>query len=102
LSYRYSAILAAVLYVVVDVVSGNDQASLVAIGVIALFIGYMPGGIIGSVLRFFRGDGIDDISPAQRSLAAYALRQQQKAKAPPPGSDLQPSAFAERVLAGER
>lgn len=102
LSYRYSAILAATLFIAVDVLAGKDQASLVAIGAIALFIGYLPGGLIGTALRFFRGDGIDDVSPAQRSLADYALARHHKAAAPPPGTGLEPTAFAERLLAGRK
>ena len=58
------------------------------IGAIALFIGYLPGGLIGTVLRFVRGDGIWP-SPAQRSLAAFAAREDQtRGDAPPPGHDL--------------
>jgi branched-chain amino acid transport system permease protein len=102
LSYRYSAVLAAVLFVAVDIVSGKPGSSLVAIGAIALFIGYLPGGLIGTALRFFRGDGIDDVSPAQRSLADYALARQRKAGAAPPGTGLHPTAFADRVLAGDK
>jgi ABC-type branched-subunit amino acid transport system permease subunit len=102
LSYRYSAILASILFVAVDVLTGKDQSSLVAIGFIALFIGYLPGGLIGTVLRFFRGDGIDDVSPAQRSLAEYAMARQREADAPPPGTGLEPTAYAEDLLAGRQ
>jgi len=102
LSYRGGAVLAAVLYVSVDVLTGHPQSSLVVIGIVALFIGYLPGGVIGSLLHVFRGDGLDSVSPAQRSLARYAAEQQRKANLPPPGADLQPSGFADRLLAGER
>ena len=99
LSYRISAVLAAILYIAVDVAVGQNGASLIVIGAIALFVGYLPGGLIGTVLRFVRGDGIGP-SPAQRSLAAFAKARAQAAAAPPPGHDLQPSAFARRLRAG--
>lgn len=100
LSYRSGAILAAVLFVCVDVVTGKDQSSLIVIGLIALFIGYLPGGLIGSGLRLFRGDAADGGSPVQRSLAEYALARQAIDVAPPPGEGLEPSKFAERLLSG--
>jgi branched-chain amino acid transport system permease protein len=100
LSYRSGAILAAVLYVAVDVATGRTNSSLIVIGAVALFIGYLPGGVIGSVLRIFSGDGIDDVSPAQRSLAHFALERRRRETAPPPGTGLQPSAFAEKILVG--
>jgi branched-chain amino acid transport system permease protein len=99
LSYRVSAILAAILYIAVDVAVGQRGASLIIIGAIALFVGYLPGGIIGTVLQFVRGDGISP-SPAQQSLARFARARAQADDAPPPGHDLAPSRFAERLLAG--
>ncbi|MBV9484594.1 MAG: ABC transporter permease [Frankiaceae bacterium] len=102
LSYRTSAIAAATLFVAFDVLVGKDQASLIIIGIIALFIGYLPGGLIGSLLRWFRGDSTDEASPMQRSLVAYALVQQRVESAPPVGDGLEPSAFAERLLTGSR
>jgi branched-chain amino acid transport system permease protein len=102
LSYRYSALLASILFVSVGVISGKADSSLVAIGFVALFIGYLPGGLIGTTLRFFRGDGIDDVSPAKRSLAEYALARQREDAAPPPGTGLEPTAYAEDLLAGRQ
>jgi branched-chain amino acid transport system permease protein len=99
LSYRVSAILGAVVYISVDVAVGHNFASLIVIGAIAVFIGYLPGGLIGTVLRFVRGDGIGP-SPAQQSLAKFARARAQVDQAPPPGQDLEPSSFAERLLAG--
>jgi branched-chain amino acid transport system permease protein len=99
LSYRSSAILAATLFIAVDQATGKTGSSLIVIGGIALFIGYLPGGVIGTVLRYVRGDGVGP-SPAQRSLAAFAARQAAVEEAPPPGHDLQPSAFASRLIAG--
>jgi branched-chain amino acid transport system permease protein len=99
LSYRVSAILGAVVYISVDVAVGHNFASLIVIGAIAVFIGYLPGGLIGTVLRFVRGDGIGP-SPAQQSLAKFARALAQVDQAPPPGQDLEPSSFAERLLAG--
>jgi branched-chain amino acid transport system permease protein len=99
LSYRSSAVLAATLYIVVDSATGHQGASLIVIGAIAIFVGYLPGGVIGTVLRFVRGDGVGP-SPAERSLAAFAAKRRRIEEAPPPGWDLEPSQFAERVLAG--
>jgi branched-chain amino acid transport system permease protein len=97
LSYRVSAVLAAVLFVAVDVAVGQEGASLIVIGGIALFIGYLPGGLIGAVLRFVRGDGIGP-SPAQQSLARFAVARAQAQSTPPPGTGLEASRFAERLL----
>jgi branched-chain amino acid transport system permease protein len=101
LSYRSGAILAAVLFVAVDVLTGKDQSSLIVIGFIALFIGYLPGGIIGTVSRLVRGDGTE-ASPMQRSLADFAIRQHEVVTAPPPGTGMRPSKFADRLLTGGR
>ncbi|HEX3705022.1 MAG TPA: ABC transporter permease [Mycobacteriales bacterium] len=99
LSYRTSAILAATLFIGFDSATGHQGSSLIVIGAIALFIGYLPGGVIGTVLRFVRGDGVGP-SPAERSLAAFVAARRRITEAPPPGWDLEPSKFAERVLSG--
>ncbi|HVV77355.1 MAG TPA: ABC transporter permease [Mycobacteriales bacterium] len=49
-SYRSSAILAAALFIGVDSATGHQGSSLVVIGLIALFIGYLPGGLAGRLL----------------------------------------------------
>jgi branched-chain amino acid transport system permease protein len=100
LSYRSGAMLAAVLFVVIDVLTGKDQSSLLFIGGIAMFIGYLPGGIIGTVLRLVRGDATEGASPMQRSLANYAINRQRVETAPEPGTGLKPSTFADRLLSG--
>ncbi|HVV74821.1 MAG TPA: ABC transporter permease [Mycobacteriales bacterium] len=99
LSYRVSAILGAIVYICVDVVVGQRGSSLIFIGAIAIFVGYLPGGLIGSVLRFVRGDGVGP-SAAQQSLAKFALARRRAEQAPPPGSDLQPTAFASSLMGG--
>lgn len=101
LSYRSGAILAAILFVSFDVITGKDQASLIVIGLIALFIGYLPGGIIGTLSRLVRGDGTE-ASPMQRSLAAFAKREREIVIAPSPGAGMRPSRFADRLLTGSR
>ncbi|MGN6475264.1 MAG: hypothetical protein ACTHK4_16665, partial [Mycobacteriales bacterium] len=68
---------------------------------IALFVGYLPGGVIGTVLRFVRGDGVG-LSPAQKSLADFATARAREEAAPPPGHDLQPTRFAEGLLSGSK
>jgi branched-chain amino acid transport system permease protein len=100
LSYRSGAVCAAVLFVAVDVLTGKDQSSLIFIGGIALFIGYLPGGLIGTALRLVRGDGSEGPSLMQRSLANYAKAQRRIDVPPEPGADLEPSAFAEKLLSG--
>ena len=91
------------LFVCVDVLTGKDQSSLIVIGLIALFIGYLPGGLIGTFLRLFRGDGGDGVSPVQRSLADYALAARTRSTPRhPPARGSQPSEFAERLLTGSR
>jgi branched-chain amino acid transport system permease protein len=99
LSYRVSAILGAVVYIAVDVAVGQNFASLIVIGTIAVFVGYLPGGLIGTVLRFVRGDGIGP-SPAEESLAKFARARAQVEHAPPPGEDLEATPFAKRLFAG--
>jgi branched-chain amino acid transport system permease protein len=98
LSYRSSAILAAILYIAVDTATGHQGSSLIVIGSIALFVGYLPGGVIGTALRFVRGDGIGP-SPAQRSLAEFVVART-RAEQAQLGEGLQPSRFAGRLLAG--
>jgi branched-chain amino acid transport system permease protein len=98
LSYRLSAVLGAVLYIAVDVAVGQRGASLVMIGAIALFVGYLPGGLIGTVLRFVRGDGVGP-SPAEESLAKFARARAAIEHAPPAGEGLEPSTFAKQLLA---
>jgi branched-chain amino acid transport system permease protein len=100
LSYRTGAIAAAILFVVVDVATGQAQASLVVIGFVALFIGYLPGGVIGSALRVVAGDGVEAVSPLQRSLARFAQARAARAAAPAPGTGLVPSTFASHLLTG--
>jgi hypothetical protein len=58
--------------------------------------------VIGSLLRVFRGDGIDDVSPAQRSLSRFAAERQRRATAAAPGAGWEPSRFAIELLAGGR
>jgi hypothetical protein len=41
------------------------------------------------------------MSPAQKSLADYAVARAEAEAAPPPGHDLQPTRFAESLLTGK-
>jgi branched-chain amino acid transport system permease protein len=84
------AILAAVLYVLIPRQFDLDIASAIGLfGIGALFLGRMPGGLVGQVRR---------IGPALRRGVAEQYRQaRQPVPAPPPAPV--PTAFAERILA---
>lgn len=86
------AVLAAALYVAVPRLTGQDVQSAVGIfGIGALFLGRLPGGVIGQFQRL--------PALATAGLAA-AWRQAREQSAPPPEPEpLVPSPFAERVLA---
>ena len=92
LSYRSGAVVAAVLFVLIDSIVGTDGAGLFVTGLIGTQIGWLPGGIVGTASRLTRG-GILRRS-LQKHLAAEAERQAQ----PPPGTGLEPSAYARELV----
>lgn len=94
-SFLSGSIVAAALFVVLDLVLGTG-ASTLAIGILALFVSRLPGGIVGTLL-LVRGHGP---LPA-RFAKAYAEAHR---PAVPPAAPLtwQPTPFAQTVLAERR
>lgn len=91
-TFLSGAVVAAVLFVALDVLLGEGASSLV-IGLLALFSGRLRGGLVGQALRLASA-----ASPA-RMYARYerevvVSRSQPAAELPDP----EPSAFAQRVL----
>jgi branched-chain amino acid transport system permease protein len=83
------AILAAVLYVLIPRQLDLDIASAIGIfGFAALFLGRLPGGIVGQVGRLG--------TVLQRGVAEQYRRAREPEPEPPPA--LVPTAFAERIL----
>jgi branched-chain amino acid transport system permease protein len=82
------AILAAVLYVAIPRITGQDLASAVGLfGLAALFLGRLPGGIIGQL----------ELAPA--ALARWLGRNYRDAMTPPPPRPaLRPTDLARRAL----
>ncbi|MEY2460708.1 MAG: branched-chain amino acid transport system permease protein livM, partial [Acidimicrobiaceae bacterium] len=87
------AVLAAVIYVMLPLAIGQDiQASVFFLGIAALFLGRLPGGLIGVLRRV----PVWVIAAARKEFDAI----QQRAKEPvaEPAADLLPTAFAHTVL----
>jgi branched-chain amino acid transport system permease protein len=86
------AVLAAVIYVMLPLAINQDiQASVFFLGIAALFLGRLPGGLIGVFRR---------IPPAVTRAARNEFERAQQAKrepAPEPVA-MQPTAFAKKVL----
>ncbi|MHB8341787.1 MAG: branched-chain amino acid ABC transporter permease, partial [Mycobacteriales bacterium] len=117
LSYVSGAALAAGLYVGLDALLGRPGASQIVIGLGALAIGFLPGGIVGVISRA-RRRGFVPGSLYARFLAARegarspalplpALTSPGVVLAPPeatggPVEVLVPSGFARRVTSGRR
>jgi branched-chain amino acid transport system permease protein len=91
-SYLSGGIFAAVLFVALDLVLG-DGGSILVIGVLALFMSRLPGGIVGTALTVIRGERL----PQQWADAYVAATK--PAPVEQPGPPLEPSEFAQRVLA---
>jgi branched-chain amino acid transport system permease protein len=87
------AVLAAVIYVMLPLAIHQDiQASVGFLGFAALFLGRLPGGLMGG-LRRIPG------AFARAARAEYdAIQRRADAPAPDPGAELRPTAFALRVL----
>ena len=94
LSYRMGAILAAIVFVVTPVLTGQQGSSLFVVGLFAMFIGQLHGGIIGTLSRAMGG--------VRASLVHRVRAQSEPDIAPPTGTGLRPSSFATRVLTGSR
>jgi branched-chain amino acid transport system permease protein len=90
-SYLSGTMVAAAIFVVLDVVLGAGASTLV-IGILALFMSRLPGGIIGTLLSLRDGGRL----PARLANAYTAARRAPAADLPV--VPLQPSAFARQVL----
>jgi branched-chain amino acid transport system permease protein len=92
LSYLSGAPVAAALFVLIDQFTGQDQSGLFVIGLLGIFIGYLPGGVVGTASRLTRG-GI-----LRRSLQSYLEAEAERRAQPPPGTGLEPTAFARELV----
>jgi len=96
-SYLSGSILAAALFVVLDVALGTGASTLV-IGILALFVSRIPGGLVGFALslrhRNVRVPGLDQITTSPRGQTAGSATAE--------ATDLVPSEFAVAVLQGSR
>ena len=91
-SYLSGTMVAAALFVVLDVLLGQGASTLV-IGILALFVSRLPGGVVGSLLGLRQGARVP------RGLAQAYLQARPGRSVPPPEAPvLVPSAFATRVL----
>lgn len=95
-SYLSGTMVAAALFVVLDVAL-DPGASTLAIGILALFVSRLPGGIVGTLLELARGAR----TPAGLT-EAYLQARRRSALLPEPAEPLQPSSFALQVLAERR
>ena len=89
-SYLSGAMVAAALFVVLDAVLGTGASTLV-IGILALFVSRLPGGIVGTLMSARNGR-----LPA--GLARGYAQARRQPPAPEPAA-LEPSMFARTVLA---
>jgi branched-chain amino acid transport system permease protein len=86
------AVLAAVIYVMLPLaIHQNIQASVFFLGVAALFLGRLPGGLIGVLRRI-------PVWFTAAARAEYARVEQSKQELPPPADVLKPTPFAHAVL----
>ena len=87
------AVLAAIIFVMLPLaINQNIQASVFFLGVAALFLGRLPGGLIGVLRRI----PVWVTASARRE---YDAIQQQAHEPPPePAADLRPTAFAQTIL----
>jgi branched-chain amino acid transport system permease protein len=69
LSYLAGAPLAAFLFIFFDVIFGREGASLFVIGLLAVLIAFLPGGVVGTVTRLVRDRNIPE-SLARRYVEA--------------------------------
>ena len=87
------AVLAAVIYVMLPLAIGQDiQASVFFLGVAALFLGRLPGGLIGVLRR------VPVLITAAARKEFDAIQQRAKEPAAEPAPDLRPTTFGHTVL----
>ena len=93
LSYLSGAAVAAVLIVVLDALLGRAGVSTGVIGLLALFLGRLPGGLVGSLRRL----ALRDV--AHGGLQRRYSEVQAEVAATPKDSTLVPTEFADRIRA---
>lgn len=90
-SYLSGTMVAAALFVVLDVLLGTG-ASTLAIGILALFVSRLPGGVVGTLLAVRNG------AHPPAGLARAYVEATAGPPLPEPEQRLVPSAFAEQLL----
>jgi branched-chain amino acid transport system permease protein len=94
LSYLAGAPLAAFLFIFFDVLAKRDGASLFVIGLLAVFIAFLPGGLVGTVTRLTRGAAV----PASLRAKYTAVQDLPRKPTVEPGPAPAPSTFAQKLL----
>jgi ABC-type branched-subunit amino acid transport system permease subunit len=92
-SYLSGSLVAAVLFVVLDLVLG-DGGSILVIGALALFTSRFPGGIVGTAMSLIRGE-----RTPRRLFEVYVAATRVSPDVETPEPDPVPTEFAQRVLA---
>ncbi len=90
-SYLSGAVVAAAIFVVLDVALGAGASTLV-IGVLALFVSRLPGGIVGRTLALQR------LRVPGSLASAYATAARTRGLQPLATPELQPTPYARRLL----
>jgi branched-chain amino acid transport system permease protein len=102
LSYLSGAAIAAILFVGLDQVFNRQGVSLFIIGAIALFMPFMPGGIVGTFARLVSG-GLIPRGLMQRYLAAKETKlEAPAASAQPSTPEVVPTPLARDLITGRR
>jgi branched-chain amino acid transport system permease protein len=91
-SFVSGSVVAAALFVVLDAVLGNG-ASILVIGILALFMSRFPRGIVGTLIETVQGG-----RAPQWLRNAYAAAHRPTAEAFPAESQLRPTEFATKLL----
>jgi branched-chain amino acid transport system permease protein len=94
LSYLAGAPVAAFLFVVFDVITQRQGASLFIIGLLAVLIAFLPGGLVGSLSRLVRHGGIPGSLKARYADAQAAAEEQQEDEELSEEADAEPKPVA--------
>jgi branched-chain amino acid transport system permease protein len=98
LSYLAGAPLAAFLFIFFDVLANRDGASLFVIGLLAVLIAFLPGGLVGTATRLSRGTAVPASLRHRYAEAADRPRKSAVNPAPDVGPQPAPSRFARELL----
>lgn len=99
LSYLSGAAVAAFLYVGLDALTGTAGASTGLIGLLAVFSGYLRGGLVGTSLRLVQSGRV---TRGLRERYAGVLDGDPPPHDPPADDELAPSPLARELLTGSR